>query len=153
MRTTPGSLSSQASQPSSIDYRTFEKADKIQRMSHDHHESGHVGHSHQPNNTNSSPVGNGRKIALRDFFTVLALSFHAVFEGLAVGLESDAAAIWTLFGGNFSDILNIKQRVKVISVINKVALKSSSASSFSYYIDLICSRCNSQIRHFILCWP
>ena len=100
MPTTAGSLSSQVSQPSSMDYKTFEKADKIHHRSHHHDENSHVGHSHQPNNANSSPVGNGRKIALRDFFTVLALSFHAVFEGLAVGLESDAAAIWTLFGGN-----------------------------------------------------
>ena len=39
-----------------------------------------LSHSHLlPGQNNSSPV--------RDFFTVLALSFHAVFEGLAVGLE------------------------------------------------------------------
>ena len=100
MPTTAGSLSSQVSQPSSMEYQTFEKADKIQHRFHHHDGNSHVGHSHQPNSANSSPVGNGRKIALRDFFTVLALSFHAVFEGLAVGLESDAAAIWTLFGGN-----------------------------------------------------
>ena len=111
MPTTAGSLSSQVSQPSSLDYQTFEKADKIQhRFPHQDVDS-HVGHSHQPNSANSSPVGNGRKIALRDFFTVLALSFHAVFEGLAVGLEPDATAIWTLFGGNISDTLNIKYRI------------------------------------------
>ena len=34
----------------------------------------------------------------RDFFTVLALSFHAVFEGLAVGLEESTADVWTMFG-------------------------------------------------------
>jgi len=34
---------------------------------------------------------------LRDFFTVLALSFHAVFEGLAVGLEEDYQGVWLLF--------------------------------------------------------
>ena len=114
MPTTAESLSSQVSQPSSMDYQTFEKADKIQRRSHHHDENSHVGHSHQPNSANSSPVGNGRKIALRDFFTVLALSFHAVFEGLAVGLESDAAAIWTLFGGNIPDTPNVKKRIEVI---------------------------------------
>lgn len=37
--------------------------------------------------------------SLRDFFTVLALSFHAVFEGLAVGLERDTQDVWTLFAG------------------------------------------------------
>jgi zinc transporter 1/2/3 len=37
------------------------------------------------------------KSSLRDFFTVLALSFHAVFEGLAVGLETDSKDVWLLF--------------------------------------------------------
>lgn len=36
---------------------------------------------------------------IRDFFTVLALSFHALFEGLAVGLEEDAEGVWKLFAG------------------------------------------------------
>ena len=57
----------------------------------------HVHHSHQEN---SLQVTNGRKIALRDFFTVLALSFHAVFEGLAIGLEPSSSDIWILFAGN-----------------------------------------------------
>merc|ERR1711935_195252 len=35
--------------------------------------------------------------SLRDFFTVLALSFHAVFEGLAVGLETESQDVWLLF--------------------------------------------------------
>merc|ERR1712059_111166 len=35
--------------------------------------------------------------AFRDFLTVLALSFHAVFEGLALGLEEDNADVWALF--------------------------------------------------------
>ncbi len=38
--------------------------------------------------------------SIRDFVTVLALSFHAVFEGLAVGLEPDNADVWQLFGGD-----------------------------------------------------
>lgn len=37
------------------------------------------------------------KSSLRDFFTALALSFHAVFEGLAVGLETDSKDVWLLF--------------------------------------------------------
>jgi hypothetical protein len=40
------------------------------------------------------------KSSLRDFFTVLALSFHAVFEGLAVGLEKESQDVWLLFAGN-----------------------------------------------------
>ena len=38
--------------------------------------------------------------SLRDFLTVLALSCHAIFEGLAIGLEKDTEAVWTLFAGN-----------------------------------------------------
>ena len=34
---------------------------------------------------------------LREFFTVLALSLHAVFEGLAVGLADDEEGAWVLF--------------------------------------------------------
>ena len=39
------------------------------------------------------------KSALRDFLTVLALSLHAIFEGLAVGLEKDSKDVWILFAG------------------------------------------------------
>ena len=55
--------------------------------------------------SNSSPDKNDAspytKSSLRDFFTVLALSFHAVFEGLAIGLEPDSKDVWLLFAGNF----------------------------------------------------
>ena len=44
------------------------------------------------------------KSSLRDFFTVLALSFHAVFEGLAVGLETDSKDVWLLFAGKLAMI-------------------------------------------------
>ena len=36
---------------------------------------------------------------LRDFITVLSLSFHSIFEGLAVGLESTTGNVWKLFAG------------------------------------------------------
>ena len=42
---------------------------------------------------------NDKQILLRDFFAVLALSVHAVFEGLAIGLESDQTKILILFAG------------------------------------------------------
>ena len=32
-------------------------------------------------------------------FTVLALSFHALLEGMAVGLENDSTDIWIMFLG------------------------------------------------------
>ena len=39
------------------------------------------------------------KSPLRDFLVVLALTFHAVLEGTAVGLEKDLNDIWILFAG------------------------------------------------------
>jgi len=35
--------------------------------------------------------------SLREFFTILALSTHALFEGLAVGLEESTTDVWKLF--------------------------------------------------------
>ncbi len=35
---------------------------------------------------------------IKDFITVLALSFHAIFEGLAVGLSDEVSEVWQLFG-------------------------------------------------------
>ena len=55
------------------------------------------GANHLSHTENSIPIENRRKSALRDFFTVLALSFHALFEGLAIGLGPDSANIWILF--------------------------------------------------------
>ena len=39
------------------------------------------------------------KSSLRDFLVVLALTFHAVLEGIAVGLESELNDVWLLFAG------------------------------------------------------
>ena len=36
---------------------------------------------------------------ITSFISVLALSFHAVFEGLAVGLEDETKDVWALFTG------------------------------------------------------
>jgi hypothetical protein len=55
-----------------------------------------IGHSHVLRSQSS----------LRDFLTVLALSCHAIFEGLAVGLEKDAEAVWTLFAGDYLESVN-----------------------------------------------
>lgn len=37
--------------------------------------------------------------ALRDFMTMLALTLHAVFEGLAIGIEEEVGDVWKLFAG------------------------------------------------------
>ena len=49
--------------------------------------------------TKSSEDAKFSKSALRDFLTVVALSLHAIFEGLAVGLEKDQHDVWILFAG------------------------------------------------------
>ena len=61
---------------------------------------------------------------LREFFTVLALSLHAVFEGLAVGLEDTTAGVWTLFAA-------IASHKFVISFCMGVELVSVSGTTFS----------------------
>ena len=95
----PSNLNFHSSQSPLTDYQTFERGNNKtpSRIAQSNDSNTHVHHSHQEN---SLQVTNGRKIALRDFFTVLALSFHAVFEGLAIGLEPDSADIWILFAGN-----------------------------------------------------
>lgn len=63
--------------------------------SHDHgHGHGH-GHSHMPINRlgNKSIASN-----LRSLLVILALSFHSVFEGLAVGLQVREVDVWYLLG-------------------------------------------------------
>ena len=44
------------------------------------------------------------KSSLRDFFVVLALTFHAILEGIAVGLEPEVNDVWLLFSGELPDI-------------------------------------------------
>ncbi|XP_076264511.1 zinc transporter ZIP1-like [Rhynchophorus ferrugineus] len=50
----------------------------------------HNGHSHHT-------LNDSLKNSFSGFLAVLALSFHAVFEGLAVGLESSVEKVWYLF--------------------------------------------------------
>ena len=40
-----------------------------------------------------------RKSSIWDFLTVVSLSFHGCFEGMAVGLEDSMSSVWTLFTG------------------------------------------------------
>ncbi|KAE8742551.1 hypothetical protein FOCC_FOCC011903 [Frankliniella occidentalis] len=62
---------------------------------HHHHHHQHHGHHHMPSGQLKDKVV---PKSIRGFLTVLALSFHAVFEGLAVGLESSPSNVWYLFG-------------------------------------------------------
>ena len=78
------------------DYQTFDQSNGASLRIPQSTNDSHADHSHQEN---GAKVRNGRRIALRDFFTVLALSVHAVFEGMAIGLEDHSADIWILFAG------------------------------------------------------
>ena len=48
-------------------------------------------------------TSHGRNLAFRDLIIVVALSLHAVFEGLAIGLENHSDEIWILFAGKISN--------------------------------------------------
>ncbi len=66
---------------------------------HGHGEAKKDGDSESASSSSSdwdffSPAG------LRDFVTVVALSFHAIMEGVAVGLEPDEDNVWQLFAGD-----------------------------------------------------
>lgn len=60
---------------------------------HGHSHSGGHGHSHAPANQGDSVVANVRAI-----LTVLALSFHCIFEGITVGMQESPAEVWYMFG-------------------------------------------------------
>lgn len=59
------------------------------------------------------------KNSLGGFLVVLALSFHAVFEGLAVGLESSVEKVWYLFAAIATHKLVIAFCVGVELVMSK----------------------------------
>ena len=63
---------------------------------------------------------------IRDFLTVLALSFHATFEGLAIGLESSVDNVWTMFAGTTKEyalnciwILKFIEKHRVLKIAKK----------------------------------
>ncbi|KAI5693312.1 hypothetical protein M8J76_014532 [Diaphorina citri] len=66
----------------------------------------HNNHSHHPHIHTLPPLGTSATCehtssehihSLRSFLVVLALSFHSVMEGLAIGLEMSLTDVWTLF--------------------------------------------------------
>jgi len=77
--------------------------DRDEKDDHDHHNDMELGSNTLtvPVTTQSAghshlPVG-AQISSMRDFLTILALSFHAVFEGMAVGLEEHTEDVWSLF--------------------------------------------------------
>ena len=71
-----------------------ENGEKIEEVSSDESH-------HQDSSPHQDLLATEKKAAstVRDFLTVLALSLHAVFEGLAVGLGSSTTEVWTLYAG------------------------------------------------------
>jgi len=69
-----------------------ENGEKIEEVSSDESH-------HQDSSLHQDLLATEKKAAstVRDFLTVLALSLHAVFEGLAVGLGSSTTEVWTLY--------------------------------------------------------
>ena len=61
--------------------------------------------------------------SLRDFVTVLSLSFHSIFEGLAVGLETSTESVWKLFAGMY---MLLKIRMTVLPPANKYSNSQSN---------------------------
>ncbi|XP_037801051.1 zinc transporter ZIP3-like [Penaeus monodon] len=61
--------------------------------------AGHGGHGHGHSHLNIGRLGSkGLASNLRSLLVILALSFHSVFEGLAVGLQEKEVDVWYLFG-------------------------------------------------------
>ena len=82
-----------------MDYKTFPEVDDKPNAKQRRSESSVI-----TTNSNTSELccddeDKVSKSPLRDFLVVLALTFHAVLEGTAVGLEKDLNDIWILFAG------------------------------------------------------
>ena len=57
---------------------------------------GEYTHEEMPTNVLANPEDVSFQLALRGFFIMLAISMHAVFEGIAMGLGSKASFVWYL---------------------------------------------------------
>ena len=64
----------------------------VERTNHSH---GDHAHSHGP--TLSNEEQNSVTAAIRGFLLVAALSFHSIFEGMAIGLQPTLSDTWFLF--------------------------------------------------------
>jgi len=76
------------------------------------------------------PVPNATPGPIRDVFTVLALSIHAVFEGLAVGLEASSSNVWTMFAA-------IASHKFVITFCVSLELLQAGTSTVGFSLALI----------------
>lgn len=102
----------------------------------------HLFHSHGSfdDDSNSSSSENSFQLAhtFRGFFTVLALSFHAVFEGLAVGLENEVSNVWYLFLAiaTHKFVISFCVGVDLISTRTKTVLVMLYLGTFAFVTPL-----------------
>lgn len=100
---------------------------KSEDKTNHHHRHHHRSHSHMlfedDSDSSSSEESNKLGKTFRGFFTILALSFHAVFEGLAVGLETRVNNVWYL-------LLAVATHKFVISFCVGVDLLSTRTKTF-----------------------
>jgi len=59
--------------------------------------STNAGHGHSHDIPHTAGQEGGFEAALRGFLVVLAISLHAVFEGIAMGLTNNTRSVWLLF--------------------------------------------------------
>lgn len=78
-------------------------------------------HDHKMSHSHSH-LDESMKNSFRGLLAVLALSFHAVFEGLAVGLENGVTNVWYLFGAIATHKLVIAFCVGIELVSSKTKL-------------------------------
>lgn len=69
--------------------------DGHQRKNSNHHSHGDHAHAHGP--ALSAEEQKSVAAAIRGFLLVAALSFHSIFEGMAIGLQPTLSDVWFLF--------------------------------------------------------
>ena len=102
----------------------------------------HENEGHNETHSDSGHLHSLRnKSSLRDFLTVLALSCHAIFEGLAIGLEDNPDVVWTLFAGMFDKkrahavwCLSSKNRLECFVIVIKSS-QDFNTSAFPFLAD------------------
>ena len=84
--------------------------------------------------------------SIRDFLVVLALTFHAVLEGVAIGLEAHVNDVWLIFAGMYLDTICLLLK------LNHTIKNPIEPNSFLYllYTNFSCGL--SQICNLILFW-
>ena len=78
-------------------------------------------------------VRSRKSSTLRDFLTMLALSFHAVFEGMAIGLEEHKEDVWELFAGvaTHKYVISFCFGIELISSTTRLTLYTLYIVTFS----------------------